>query len=148
MDSKILWEQLSFDTLKSLCQELGLNKPQAGRARLYRGHQQEWRLARFHTGFKKRISSLTDTVIPVESTDNDKASRDDDFDLFIRQYEEQEKAKRENEKEGYEALIKRTTDFWNGNISIDPALERFDTLDSLSIVVRQSGREHPWLQVG
>jgi hypothetical protein len=28
MDSKIPWEQLSFDTLKPLCQELGLDKPQ------------------------------------------------------------------------------------------------------------------------
>lgn len=34
MDSKIPWEQLSLDTLKSLCQDLGLNKPQASRTDL------------------------------------------------------------------------------------------------------------------
>lgn len=95
---------------------------------------------------------MIDIVKPVEPADNDKEWRENAVKQFMEQHRQQEMECREEEEKEHEALIKRTTDFWNGNVPVNPTLERFDTLSSLSIGIRHDvwgggEDEDSWLKV-
>lgn len=61
---------------------------------------------------------------------------------------EDEKARKDQD-----VLVQRTTDFWTGNIPVDPTLERFDSAPGrVSIIVKRDiwgdgEDEDPWLKV-
>jgi hypothetical protein len=80
-----------------------------------------------------------------------------DYELLIqttlKEMEENRKMADQKAQTDQDVLVQRTTDFWTGNILVDPTLERFDsTPGKVSIIVKRDIRgggedEDPWLKV-
>ena len=80
-----------------------------------------------------------------------------DYELLIqktfKEMEENRKMADEQARKDQDVLVQWTTDFWTGNIPVDPTLERFDSAPGkVSIIVKRDiwgdgEDEDPWLKV-
>jgi hypothetical protein len=135
-ESKFPWDQLALPTLIAACKDLGYDIPT--------GASKE-DLVTYLKDVNENGCELYCTCLAILErvvvTPQAAAPSEVDYTLIAQQYfkemeEEDERLGEEMQKEE-EALVQRTTDFWSGNISIDPTLERFDDAPGkVSIVVK------------
>jgi len=130
MQSKIPWDQVTLPTLTALCRELGYDTLDAKKEDL--------------------ITYLHD--VNINGIKPPKPEPNPILKIIMQQYEEQTRAFKEKREREYREFEQKTADFWNGNIPVDPALERFDAPGSLNIIVKcdvrgDGGDEDAWLKV-
>ena len=94
------------------------------------------------------LSTLTSIFIAWQKSSNLAQLQE----AAIQRYIEEHKARMKKDEEKWiaeaELEIKQTEDFWNGLSAPDPAAERFDKPDAISLSVKQSTWEcDDWLKV-